>query len=70
MIAQVQLDVRDDDTAASLAERLLPLEHRLLIASIDAIALGRVALGENGVTFDGAPLRRPLRLDDDGALRV
>ncbi len=70
VIAQVELDVHDGDTAASLAARLLPLEHRLLVASIDAIARGRVALGKNGVTFDGALLRRPLHLAADGALTV
>lgn len=70
VIAQIEMDVRDGDNAASLAARLLPLEHRLLVATIDAIARDRIALGDNGVVFDSVPLRCPLRLDPNGALTL
>jgi phosphoribosylglycinamide formyltransferase-1 len=69
VIAQVEIDVRDGDDAESLAARLLPLEHRLLVATVDAIARGRVALGERGVIWDGALLRQPLRLNAGGTLQ-
>jgi phosphoribosylglycinamide formyltransferase 1 len=68
VIAQAELEIRDNDNAESLAERLLPLEHRLLVATVDATARGRVALGERGVVFDGTTLNRPLRLNAGGAL--
>ena len=70
VIAQVELDVRDGDTAESLAERLLPLEHRLLVATVDALARGRVALGDGVIQFEGVRLNRPLRLNADGQLTV
>jgi len=68
VIAQVELDIRDGDTAESLAERSLPMEHRLLVATVDGVARGRIALGAHGVLFDGAPLNRPLRLDAERKL--
>ena len=41
---------------------LLPLEHRLLGATVDLLAQRRIALEGDGVRFDGAPLAAPLRL--------
>lgn len=70
VIAQAQIPVRDGDTADILAARLLPLEHRLLAASVDAIARHRIALGNHGVEFDGKPLVAPLCLQADGSLRA
>lgn len=68
VIAQAQLAVAAGDSAATLAARLLPLEHRLLCASVGLIARGRVALGARGVVFDGRDLARPLQLDAHGEL--
>ncbi len=62
VIAQVELAVEAGDTAATLATRLLPLEHRLLAVTVDAFAQGRVALAGDGVRCDGRPLAAPLRL--------
>jgi phosphoribosylglycinamide formyltransferase-1 len=68
VIAQVEIPVRADDTAATLAHRLLPLEHRLLVASVGEIASGRIVLDGDRVLRDGRGLSAPLRLSDDGAL--
>lgn len=62
VIAQVLLDVGADDTPESLAARLLPDEHRLLVAVVEAIARGRIALADSGVLCDGHRLTVPLRL--------
>jgi phosphoribosylglycinamide formyltransferase-1 len=64
VIARVELSVVAGDTPESLAARLLPLEHRLLVACVGLIAQGRVTLGVHGVEFDGRVLSAPLRLDD------
>ncbi|GAB3027055.1 phosphoribosylglycinamide formyltransferase [Oleiagrimonas citrea] len=64
VIAQARIDVRPDDTETTLAERLLPLEHRLLPAAVALIASGRLHLGERGIVFDDVPLTSPLRLED------
>jgi phosphoribosylglycinamide formyltransferase-1 len=68
VIAQVEMTVDAGDTPEGLAARLLPLEHRLLTATVDLIARGRVALGVAGVELDGELLRVPLRLDPSGNL--
>ena len=70
VIAQVEMPILSDDSPATLAARLLPLEHRLLVASVDLIARGRIALGRDGVEFEGVPLATPLRLQIDGSLRT
>lgn len=61
VIAQAELPIERGDTPATLAARLLPLEHRLLAATVDLIAQGRVALDGDRVRFDGEPLAAPLR---------
>jgi phosphoribosylglycinamide formyltransferase-1 len=65
VIAQATLDVQPDDTEQALAERLLPLEHRLLTAVVGLIARGRLRLDAAGILMDGAVLPRPLRLVDN-----
>lgn len=67
-IAQTRIEVRADDTEDSLAARLLPREHQLLVACVDAIARGRVRESGGRVWFDDAPIAAPLRLDADGRL--
>jgi len=62
LIAQARLTIQPGDTEDNLAERLLPLEHRLLPAVVNLIAQRRLALAEAGVTLDGAVLGAPLRL--------
>jgi phosphoribosylglycinamide formyltransferase-1 len=69
VISQTVIDVERGDNAMSLASRLLRHEHRLLIATVDLIARERIALTDDGVTFDGNLLRKPLRLGDDNRLQ-
>ncbi|GLQ92272.1 phosphoribosylglycinamide formyltransferase [Dyella acidisoli] len=61
VIAQTTLSIEAGDNENTLAARLLPLEHQLLPAVVALIASGRLALGEQGVIFDDAPIRKPLR---------
>ena len=61
VIAQADLPIEPGDTPATLAARLLPIEHRLLAATVDLIAQGRLALDGDRVRFDGEPLAAPLR---------
>lgn len=69
VIAQAEIAVRTDDTPEALAERLLPREHKLLVASVRALAQGRVRLQDGRVELDGTPLTAPLQLASDGELR-
>ena len=68
VIARVALPIADNDTPESLAARLLPLEHRLLVATTKLIAVGEIALDNDRVVSPGQPLTAPLRLDDNGHL--
>jgi phosphoribosylglycinamide formyltransferase-1 len=63
VIAQVRIPVLADDTADSLASRLLPFEHQLMTATVELFSLGRVRLEHEQIYLDGAPLRAPLQLD-------
>ena len=68
VISRVEIDV-GDESADALAARLLPLEHRLLVATLGWLADGRIRLDGNDVLVDGTPLRAPLVLRN-GALQL
>lgn len=68
VIAQAAIATRADETPESLAARLLPREHELLVATMALLAARRIALTDNGIAFDGAPLAAPLRFDGKGRL--
>lgn len=65
LLAQVRIGVQPDDDGASLARRLLPREHALLVASVGLLATGRVRLAPDHVALDGRRLAAPLQLGDD-----
>lgn len=66
VIAQATLSIEPGEDEHRLAQRLLPLEHRLLPAAVALIAQGRLGWRRGAPTFDGAPLEVPLRLGDRG----
>jgi phosphoribosylglycinamide formyltransferase-1 len=68
VIAQVEIPVGAHDTPATLAERLLPCEHRLLVACVREFAQGRLALDGDRVLCGGRAQGAPLKLGDDGVL--
>ena len=68
VIAQAAVDVRPGDSEASLAARVLDVEHPLLVATLKLFAARRVGLVAGAVTLDGEALRAPLQLDAAGAL--
>lgn len=69
VIAQATLPIESDDDEHRLAQRLLPLEHRLLPAVVALIAAGRLGWRDGGPWLDGAPLATPLRLGAQGLER-
>lgn len=69
LIAQVSMRVRATDDAETLAHRLLPLEHRLLVACVAAAARGDLTFTtDGGVMHLGRALRAPLQLGDEAEL--
>jgi phosphoribosylglycinamide formyltransferase-1 len=68
VIAQVVIPILPDDDAASLAARLGPEEHRLVVATVGLFTRHSVECRDGRVFVDGKPLDRPLRLQPDGSL--
>lgn len=65
VIAQYQMPVLAADTAASLAERLAPHEHRLLLAVIALFSTDSVSVSGNDIKVKQNTLTKPLLLDQD-----
>jgi len=63
VIAQVRVPVLPDDSADTLAQRVLEQEHRLYVKVIQWIAEGRVTLDDDGPHFDGDLLEAPKQLE-------
>jgi phosphoribosylglycinamide formyltransferase-1 len=60
VLMQARVAVRENDTADSLAARVLEQEHRLYPQAIRWFAQGRIFLDENGqILLDGALLEQP-----------
>lgn len=68
LITQVRIPVLPDDTPQSLAARLGPEEHRLIVATVELFTRHRVVKGPEGVLIDGKALQRPLLLHSDDRL--
>lgn len=63
LIAQVRVEVRADDTAETLAARVLAREHPLLVASLRLLAAGRLTQQAGQPALDGQCPFTPLQLD-------
>ncbi len=70
VIAQAGLPVLPGDNPQTLAQRLLPLEHRLLVTVLQLATTGRLAERDGTAHCDGQPLFTPLRLDSAAGLAV
>ena len=68
VIAQAHIDVRCDDTPASLTERVLAREHPLLLRCVEWIAAGRVFQDGSDVIVDSRRRSTPLQLGNDDQL--
>ena len=66
VIAQARLAIEAGDDEQRLAERLLPLEHRLLPAVLGLLASGRLQWRDGTAHHAGQPLSAPLLLGDHG----
>jgi phosphoribosylglycinamide formyltransferase-1 len=54
IIAQGAVGVRDDDTAATLADRVLAIEHRIYPAALSLLAAGRITIVDGRCRIEGA----------------
>ena len=70
VISQVVIPVLTDDGPDSLAARLSPMEHRLVVATVEFFARNLVECREGFITVDGENLTKPLRLQADDTLNI
>jgi len=72
VISQVRIPILPGDDAASLASRLSPREHDLVVSTVELFSRCRVQFQSNGqgssVLLEGKPLENPLQLQADGYL--
>lgn len=68
VLAQARIAVLPGDDPAALAARLLPREHALLGACVNALARGWVQVQSAGFSIAGHELESPLQLDASGQL--
>jgi len=68
VISQVVIPILEDDDPGSLAARLSPMEHRLIVATVQFLAENQVECRDGDVFVDGTRLETPLQLRDDGRL--
>jgi phosphoribosylglycinamide formyltransferase 1 len=54
IIAQGAVAVRDDDTAATLAARVLAIEHKIYPAALALLAAGRISISDGRCRIEGA----------------
>jgi len=68
VLSQVRVTIDPGDSAESLARRLLPREHALLVQSLRWLAEHRAVLRGTEFHHDGQPLTGPLLLNDHDQL--
>ncbi|HEY4531256.1 MAG TPA: phosphoribosylglycinamide formyltransferase [Luteimonas sp.] len=68
VVAQARVPVLEGDDADTLAARVLATEHPLMVATLQLLCAGRVALRGDVVHLDGQPLAAPLQLTANSRL--
>lgn len=68
VLSQVTIPVLPNDDATSLAGRLGPMEHRLVVATVEFFTGHRVECLDGEILVDGETLARPLQLRSDDQL--
>jgi phosphoribosylglycinamide formyltransferase-1 len=68
VISQVTIPILENDDPQSLAARLAPMEHRLVVATVGFMAEHQVECHDGAVIIDGTRLESPLQLQDDNLL--
>jgi len=61
VIAQYHLAIKSSDDKVSIANKLLPLEHKLYYEVLKIIENERISLLNNEVIFDGVALKKPIK---------
>ena len=68
VISQVVIPILPEDDAESLAARLGPKEHELIVATVEFFTRHRVECDGGSITADGSIVEKPYILHSDGIL--
>jgi len=68
VISQVTIPIETQDSPDTLAARLSPEEHALIVATVELFIRHRVECADDVVLVDGLTLVQPLQLQADGRL--
>ena len=66
VISQIKIPILTDDDAGSLSARLGPLEHQLVVATVELFCNRQVSLEKGAVFHLGQAIERPLQLKPGG----
>jgi len=66
VIAQVRIPIFPNDDAAALSARLGPLEHKLVVATVELFCKRKVHYEQGMVYHQGQVLEQPLHMKHDG----
>ena len=67
VISQVRIPVFPDDDAASLSARLGPLEHKLVVATVELFCKQEIHYKQGAVYYQGHVLEQPLQMKNGGS---
>jgi phosphoribosylglycinamide formyltransferase-1 len=68
VLSQVRIPVLNGDDSESLAARLAPMEHRLVVATVEFLSGHAVECRDDRIDVNGTKLTRPLLLQSDDTL--
>jgi phosphoribosylglycinamide formyltransferase-1 len=69
VISQVKIPIKGGDDAESLRTRLAPLEHKLLVATVDQFCRRSVRFESGQIMYHNHKLKNPLQLNQDGTFQ-
>jgi len=69
LVIQAEVPVQSNDTAKTLAERVLTVEHIIYPLAIKMHLEGRVRFDGDELLFDNRPLSKPLRWQDNALIQ-
>lgn len=70
VISQVEIPILTSDSAQSLAARLSPKEHELVIATVELFNRHVVECDGRSIEVNGNPIKKPFLLQADGTLAI
>ena len=68
VLSQLRIPILENDNKDTLAARLAPMEHRLLVSTIEFLTRHTVECRDEAIYVDHRPLGRPLQLQADDTL--